>query len=455
LKLARLAFAAPFLGLLWSSLRSYIGASSFPLAVLSLVAGVLLATIALIRIHKGQNEGPKWQAIAGLAGSSGLLGLALVFSLVVVAVPRRVEKPIWREYISQAGRYSIQLPGAPVETSKKLSDDLTMYTTESQLKGDGACASFYYDYSDLTLTVTVEDLLNKSVDKLVAASEGTVVYRKAITIDNNQGVEYEAKLNEQKFGKDIRSTARIIWVNDRSSLYMQILTAPGRGELYRERFKYLDSFKVITSQEIEDKYSLMRGSSPLIDAASEGQLSRVQELLAGEASQKDKDTALMRAVVKDHLGIVESLIQAGANVNTSDQNGKTLLMLAVLHCDPCVKPIINAGADVNAQDPSRKWTPLMHSLINGHGTSAPTLVTATADLNLRDKEGETALMHAVGRSNYRDIVKSMIAAGADVNVRDNNGKSALDRAIQSAGRNSNIPELDEIVSMLKAAGATE
>lgn len=455
MKLARLAFVAPFLGMLFSSLRQYIGALSFPLSVLSLLAGVLLALTALIRIHKGRNEGPKWQAIAGLAGSTGLLGLALAFSLLIVALPRRIEKPSWREYVSATGRYAIQLPGAPSERSKKLSNELTMHIAESGLKGDGACASFYYDYSDFTLTVPLEEFLNSFLEKSLASSGGTLVYKKAVTVENNQGFEFETKLNESNFGKNVMSTARIVWINDRSSLYMHMVTGPVTGELYKERFKYLDSFKLVTSQEIEDKFSQLRGSSPLIDAATERQMGRVKELLAQGATQKDKDTALMRAVVKNHLGIVETLIQAGASVNTSDQTGKTLLMLATLECDSCVQPLINAGADLNAQDPSRKWTALMVSLINGNGISAPALIAAGADLNIRDKEGETALMHAVGRSRYREIVKSMLAHGADTNVRDNKGQTALGRAVQSAGWNPNSPESAEVVSMLQAAGASE
>ena len=63
------------------------------------------------------------------------------------------------------------------------------------------------------------------------------------------------------------------------------------------------------------------------------------------------------------------------------------------------------------------------------------------DLNWRDAEGKTALMHAINPKK----VALLLEAGVNVNIQDNSGYTALDRAAQY----DNL----EILNMLLAAGA--
>ena len=60
-----------------------------------------------------------------------------------------------------------------------------------------------------------------------------------------------------------------------------------------------------------------------------------------------------------------------------------------------------------------------------------------ADINARDKNGQTPL-HYASSKNLNDMVEFFIARGADVNAKDNNGKTPLDVAGTSA-QNSNQP----------------
>ena len=68
------------------------------------------------------------------------------------------------------------------------------------------------------------------------------------------------------------------------------------------------------------------------------------------------------------------------------------------------------------------------------------------DINARDKEGRTPLMHAA-RWGHTDIVIALVDKGADVNIKDEGGNTAL--MVATKGR------YIEIVTLLKAAGATQ
>lgn len=458
-RLAWPAFGALGLGLLCSGAYSLIGAPAYFIAALLFVAGLVLSAMALVRIKRGTEHGPKWGALVGAVGNGGLLVFhAVVLPLLLVLIPAG-GKPSWREYVSTSGRFTIQLPATPLESSRNLSDQtgvVPMYSTEARL-GNGVCTSFYYDYSNFTPATSEEALLNAFVERAVANSEGTLLNKKSITFEGNNGFELETKPNPDKYGRNMMSTARIIWVADRSSLYMNLVTGPANSALFQERYKFLDSFKLTTGQEMQAKFSVMHGSTPLIDAAAAGNDSRVRSLLSeGHATSKEKDTALMRAVRARKLLPAVALIQAGANVNTIEPStSRTLLMLATLYCDGCVRPLIDVGADVNAQEPQHGWTALMLSLINNHGLSVETLVSAKANLNLRDKDGETALMHAVGPSQYQKHLKALLAGGADVNLRDNEGKTALTKALRHQSLNPGSAENAEVVALLRGAGGLE
>lgn len=139
-------------------------------------------------------------------------------------------------------------------------------------------------------------------------------------------------------------------------------------------------------------------------------------------------TALMRAVEKSHINIVQKFIEAETNLNLQDKDGKTALMLAAKSRSfQCAQELIEAGAALDLQDKYGK-TALMtavgyvHSYYKGHcilwdwefqnefRTNALKFVQksvkAGANLNLQDKDGNTALMLAA-KMNHIEIEKEL------------------------------------------------
>ena len=153
----------------------------------------------------------------------------------------------------------------------------------------------------------------------------------------------------------------------------------------------------------------------LIEAGTHGCNRCVKRLIKAGASVNGTDkyncTALLKAPKYGHVSCVNTLITAGADVNIPDKNGGLPLSHAVeeLHHDldnyeesrssqeKCMKLILKAiGADVNVC-PEGSETPLISVAHWGNIEWLNSLLTAGANVNRTDKDGNTALMQAAER----------------------------------------------------------
>ena len=140
------------------------------------------------------------------------------------------------------------------------------------------------------------------------------------------------------------------------------------------------------------------------------------------ACLNDGMTPLMIAAEDSLVNVVTFLIKQGANVDLQDSYGKTALHYAlgslnflfeILCC------LIQKGADVNTGS-NDKLTPLMIAAEKGHINALTLLIKFGADADLQDKNGKTALHHAVYGSDVScEILSCLIEMGADVNAGGN------------------------------------
>uniref|UniRef100_A0A8D0H9V3 Fibronectin type III and ankyrin repeat domains 1 n=1 Tax=Sphenodon punctatus TaxID=8508 RepID=A0A8D0H9V3_SPHPU len=108
-------------------------------------------------------------------------------------------------------------------------------------------------------------------------------------------------------------------------------------------------------------------------------------------------TSLMLACFCGHLDIVKFLRANGASWEARDRGGCTAMHWAVDggHCD-VIAWMINDGCKVDVKDACLGWTPLMRvSAITGNKDVASLLISAGADVNVKDKDGKTPLMNVV------------------------------------------------------------
>ncbi len=90
-----------------------------------------------------------------------------------------------------------------------------------------------------------------------------------------------------------------------------------------------------------------------------------------------------------------------------------------------LKDLEARGVSLNSQDPIVfNWTPLIGAVFHENTNIIAYLLTRNVNLDLQDREGQTALMWAI-RVNDTNTVRLLLDKGADVEVADRAGITAF------------------------------
>ncbi|NEM97381.1 ankyrin repeat domain-containing protein [Pontibacter burrus] len=216
-------------------------------------------------------------------------------------------------------------------------------------------------------------------------------------------------------------------------------------------------------------------------AISKGSVSAYEQL---RYMNQTADQKLVIASINRNPDMLERALKSKANVNTTaipddyeaeELHGRTPLMntlyIPLLLEDygviyqPEVRPLmagilLRNGANVNAQDSDGR-TALHHTVAGARINNSQlfeqeqvqlldTLIKYKADLNIKDKEGNTALTAALHSTSGQHLgimeLEKLLASGANPNIQNNEGKTPL---ILACELNSNF----EIILALIQAGA--
>ncbi len=110
-----------------------------------------------------------------------------------------------------------------------------------------------------------------------------------------------------------------------------------------------------------------------------------------------------------------------------------------------IAEFIQQGVDINGRDTDKK-TVLMHAVFDANKPMVEYLLENGADVNLKDRYGETALHHATWK-NSEEVVKLLLARKPQMNPRGSTGATPLWKAVKfSKGKG-------EVIKLLLANGA--
>ena len=142
---------------------------------------------------------------------------------------------------------------------------------------------------------------------------------------------------------------------------------------------------------------------------------------------------LMLAAASGVLTVVDQVLKEHPNVNAQDKNGRTALMAASWGNDSTKSPeidrawvvriLLEAGADPNVRDEDGN-TALMDATEDSK--VALVLLQGGANINAQNRAGQTALINCASP----EVAWVLLANHADASIRDANGKTALDLAQQ-------------------------
>ena len=145
-------------------------------------------------------------------------------------------------------------------------------------------------------------------------------------------------------------------------------------------------------------------------------------------SNSEGKTALMLACEAGHEEVVKTLASSGANVNLQDNIGCTALMFS--NTKGIFSLLLQSNADINILT-HKGSTPLIVASYLGHlSVVEMLLVEYNNDPNVLNEVGLTALFFASFRDHCQ-VVEILLEKGGDPNIHDNNGWTVLINAAQN------------------------
>jgi len=251
-----------------------------------------------------------------------------------------------------------------------------------------------------------------------------------------------AQANEGRIREILSEESSWTSHSDRDALRQSLQKLATRGNLKLVRLLLEHGAEVNSRRD---------GEVPALFKAAEGGHANVAtELLARGAdpnwrSSRNGQTALFVSCIRGHDAVARALLDAGANVDVLDKEGRTaLLFLASEKTEKlksgALKMLLEKDADIETRDAIGR-TPLLWAATNGNVRLVAALLSGElgkrADISAANNRGRNAL-HLAAEANHEAMVKLLLDCGADARASSDGGWTALHNAAQSGHAGATI-----------------
>ena len=222
-----------------------------------------------------------------------------------------------------------------------------------------------------------------------------------------------------KMGAEITDTTLVSAVRKGESMVNLFLMAGVNPDLMLLEAVKSGQFHILQSL-IEARADV--NSSHVTEALDQAPDGEALTFLIEEGADVSKSKeVLLQTVKRNDAKNLKLLLQVGADVNGS-QGTKALIIAARLELVDCVNILLDAGAYVN--DIYMSTTAFHAAAIRDSPEAINLMLKAGAHVNIRDSKGRTPLLNAVHNISVSSV-DVLLKAGADVNVNDNAGNTVL------------------------------
>ena len=148
-----------------------------------------------------------------------------------------------------------------------------------------------------------------------------------------------------------------------------------------------------------------------------------------ESRQKQLNQRLHDSVIMRDNKQVKLLLEQGADVNArNSENSETPLILAIKFADAAIVSfLLEGGAEIDVRHDKERtalfYAPVLSDKFN-------LLLSAGANLHIRDNEGNSILMHKISESASLAEVDELLRLGIDPDCQNEDREIAVDLAEQ-------------------------
>lgn len=181
-------------------------------------------------------------------------------------------------------------------------------------------------------------------------------------------------------------------------------------------------------------YGIPTPPPPLHTAVVENKVEEVRLLIQGGADvnlpeRRGGWASAALAATYGYAGMLEVVLEAGADVNARTDTDSTPLLEAVSngHAD-CVRILLDRGANVSTVF-AHNWGLLHYAVHHGFSAIVEMLIGAGADINGQLAVTACQPLHLAVKRGQLDLVEMLVDAGCDIDAKLVNGETALDLAV--------------------------